>query len=46
MEPVPYFIFIYSFYLFFFLAIPYGLWDLSSLTRDQTEAHVSESLES
>ena len=31
---------------FFFLAVPHGLWDLSSLTRDGTWAHGSESAES
>ena len=34
------------FFLFFFLATPCGLWDLSSLTRDQTRAPCSESEES
>ena len=29
-----------------FLAAPHGLWDLSSLTSDQTRAHGSESTES
>ena len=32
--------------LFFFLATPCGLWDFSSLTRDQTRALGSESVES
>ena len=31
---------------FFFLATLYGMWDLSSPTRDQTQAHGSESSES
>ena len=35
-----------SFYLFIFLAVLHGLWDLSSLTRDQTCALLSESAES
>ena len=30
----------------FFSAMPHGLWDLSSLTRDQTQAHSSESTKS
>ena len=32
--------------LFVFLAMLYGMWDLSSPTRDQTQAHGSESSES
>ena len=32
-----------SFFFFFFLL--YGMWDLSSLIRDQTCAHCSESVE-
>ena len=31
---------------FFFLAVPRGLWDLSSQTRDRTRALGSESAES
>ena len=31
---------------FFFLATPQGLWDLSSPTRDRTQALGSESMES
>ena len=34
------------FFLFFVLAMLYGMWDLSSPTRDQTQAHGSESSES
>ena len=34
------------FYLFSFLATPHSLWDLSSLTRDRTQALSSESTES
>ena len=33
-----------SFPFFFFLAVPWGLWDLSSLTRDLAQALSSESL--
>ena len=32
--------------IFKFLAVPSGLWDLSSLTRDRTQAHGTESVES
>ena len=32
-----------SFFFFFFLAMPRGMWDLSSWTRDQTHAPCSES---
>ena len=31
---------------FFLLAVPRGLWDLGSLTRDRTQAQGSESAES
>ena len=30
---------------FFFLAVPCGMWDLSSLTRDETQAPCSGSVE-
>ena len=36
----------YSFFLFFFLAAPHSLWDLSSLTRGRTWALSNESTES
>ena len=32
--------------LFFFLAMPCGLWDFSSLSRDQTQALIIKSMES
>ena len=34
------------FFFFFFLAMLYGMWDIISPTRDQTQAHGSESSES
>ena len=33
----------YSFKFFFFFAMPHGLWDLSSLARDQIQALGSKS---
>ena len=33
-------------FLFFFFATKHGLWDISSLTRDRTQALGSESAES
>ena len=38
--------FVFVFWFFFFLATKHGLWDISSLTRDRTQALGSESAES
>ena len=40
-----YVILLLHFFFFFFLAIPGGMWDPSSLTRDQTHAPAPSALE-
>ena len=39
-------VFCFCILVFFFLATKHGLWDISSLTRDRTQALGSESAES
>ena len=46
LPPTNSLILFFFFFLFFFLATPHGMWDLSSLTRDQTCAPCSGSTES
>ena len=42
-----FFVFVFwLFFFFFFFATKHGLWDISSLTRDRTQALGSESAES